>query len=71
MSEHSEDKVWLTTSEAQTYLQISKTTLYECMKDGRLPYYYVKGTRQRRIKKDDLDGLMTLGDSEDTRFEEE
>ncbi|MCB8947951.1 MAG: helix-turn-helix domain-containing protein [Ardenticatenaceae bacterium] len=64
MSEHSDDKVWLTTSEAQTYLQISKTTLYECMKDGRLPYYYVKGTRQRRIKKDDLDDLMTLGDSE-------
>lgn len=71
MNEHPDDIVWLTTSEAQTYLKVSKTTLYDCMKDGRLPFYYVKGTRQRRIKKSDLDDLMTLGDREEEGFEEE
>lgn len=61
MSEHSDDTIWMTPSEAQSYLKISKTTLYDCMKDGRLPFFYVKGTRQRRIKKSDLDNLMTVG----------
>ncbi len=71
MSEHSDDTIWMTTSEAQSYLKISKTTLYDCMKDGRLPFYYVKGTRQRRIQKSDLDGLMTIGDSgEEMPYEE-
>ncbi|MCC6604603.1 MAG: helix-turn-helix domain-containing protein [Anaerolineae bacterium] len=71
MSEHSDDTIWMTPSEAQSYLKISKTTLYDCMKDGRLPFYYVKGTRQRRIQKSDLDGLMTIGDSgEEMPYEE-
>ena len=62
MSENLDDSVWMTTTEAQTYLKVSKTTLYDCMKDGRLPFYYVQGTRQRRIKKADLDNLMVIGD---------
>lgn len=52
---------WFDIPGALEYLKLSKSTLYECMKDGRLPYYYVKGTRQRRLKKEDLDNLMTLG----------
>lgn len=72
MSEHSADTIWMTPSEAQSYLKISKTTLYDCMKDGRLPFYYVKGTRQRRIKKSDLDNLMTIGVSdEEMPYEDE
>ena len=62
MSETFDDAVWMTVSEAQDYLKLSKTTLYDCMKDGRLPFYYVKGTRQRRIRRDDLDKLMIAGD---------
>lgn len=71
MIEHSDDIVWMTTTEAQEYLRISKTTLYECMHDGRLPFYYIKGTRQRRIKKSDLDGLMTIGDTQEGTLTEE
>ena len=62
MSDLFDDAAWFTTAEAQNYLKISKSTLYECMKDGRLPFYYVQGTRQRRIKKTDLDNLMVKGD---------
>ena len=70
MTERSDDRVWMTPSEAQEYLRISKSTLYECMQDGRLPFYYVKGTRQRRLKKSDLDGLMTASDNEEETLSE-
>lgn len=62
MDKPDDDAVWMTVAEALIYLKISKTTLYECMKDGRLPFYYIKGTRQRRIKKADLDLLLVAGD---------
>ena len=52
---------WLTIPETLEYLKVSKSTLYECMSDGRLPFYYVKGTRQRRLKKQDVDSLMVRG----------
>lgn len=52
---------WLTIPEALEYLRVSKSTLYECMSDGRVPFYYVKGTRQRRLKKRDIDNLMVRG----------
>lgn len=70
MPESSDDKTWMTTVEAQEYLRVSKTTLYDCMKDGRLPFYYIKGTRQRRVKKADLDSLMTIGDSIEEPYDE-
>ena len=70
MSEQTEELVWLTIPEAQEYLRISKTTLYECMKDGRLPFFYVKGTRQRRVKRADLDNLLVRGTPEDVDEDE-
>ena len=70
MNNELDNVAWLTPAEAQDYLRISKTTLYACMKDGRLPYYYIKRTRQRRIKKQDLDSLMIVGDP-DTDFQED
>ena len=61
MTEQTENAVWYTVPEALTYLRVSKTTLYTCMKDGRLPFYYIQGTRQRRLKRDDLDALLVKG----------
>jgi len=61
MAEILEDTVWLTAPEAQEYLKISKGTLYNLMQDGRLPFYYIKGTRQRRIKQTDLEALLQPG----------
>lgn len=48
-------------SEACEYLRVSKATLYSYMKDGRLPFYYLAGTRQRRLRKTDLDALLVPG----------
>lgn len=59
------DEIWFDVSSALEYLKISKTTLYDCMKDGRLPFYYVKGTRQRRLKRSDLAALLILGKPEE------
>ncbi len=71
MPKNSDETVWMTITEAQEYLKVSKTTLYDCMKDGRLPFYYIRGTRQRRVKKADLDTLMTIGDRTQETFHEE
>lgn len=61
MSEVDDGIVWLTMPEAQEYLKISKTTLYDVMRDGRLPFYFIDGTRQRRVKRSDLDALLKRG----------
>jgi len=61
MAEIYDGTVWLTAPEARDYLKVSKATLYNLMKDGRLPFYYIKGTRQRRVKQTDLDALLERG----------
>lgn len=65
MAEIQEGNIWLTVPEAQDYLKVSKTTLYNLMKDGRLPFYYITGTRQRRVKQRDLDAVLHLGNPDD------
>jgi excisionase family DNA binding protein len=63
--------VYLTVTEACAYLRISKTTLYDLMSDGRLPFYRIKGTRKRRLKRSDLDALIELGNpSDDTESDD-
>lgn len=61
MAEPHDGTVWLTAPEAREYLKVSKATLYNLMKDGRLPFYYIAGTRQRRVKRSDLDALLQPG----------
>lgn len=61
MADTTEGTVWMTVPEALIYLKVSKTTLYSCMKDGRLPFHYIRGTRQRRIRRSDLDALLEPG----------
>jgi excisionase family DNA binding protein len=65
MTQNANETFWLSVPEALEYLSISKSTLYECMKDGRLPFFYIKGTRQRRLRKRDLDNLMVQGKPDD------
>lgn len=71
MTETKAGTVWLTAPEAQDYLKVSKTTLYNLMKDGRLPFFYISGTRQRRVKQVDLDALLQPGRPEDLDDENE
>lgn len=65
MAESQEGTVWLTAPEAQDYLKVSKTTLYNLMKDGRLPFFYIVGTHQRRVRRNDLDALLQPGNPDE------
>lgn len=65
MAEMLDGTIWLTAPEAQDYLKVSKATLYNLMKDGRLPFYYIKGTRQRRLKQTDLEALLEPGNPDE------
>jgi excisionase family DNA binding protein len=65
MAEVQDGTVWLTAPEARDYLKVSKATLYNLMKDGRLPFYYIAGTRQRRVKRADIDALLQPGNPND------
>lgn len=56
---------WLSVTEACEYLSVSKTTLYTYMQEGRLPFYYLAGSRTRRLKLSDLDALLELGNAND------
>lgn len=64
------NRAWLSVSEACDYIGVSKVTLYAYMKDKRLPYYYLAGTRQRRVKKADLDALLVPGNPDEVEQEE-
>lgn len=70
MGDLQDNERWMSIAEAMKYLGVSRATLYTYMNDARLPYYYIKGTNQRRIKKSDIDALLIPGkpgevDSED------
>jgi excisionase family DNA binding protein len=65
MAEQSENAQWYTVAEACAYLRVSNTTLYEYMKTKRLPFFYLAGTRHRRLRKQDLDALLEPGDPND------
>jgi excisionase family DNA binding protein len=69
MSVIHEGTLWLTVPEAQEYLKVSKPTIYNLMRDGRLPFYYIAGTRQRRVKQVDLDAVLQLGRPDDLNDE--
>lgn len=66
-----EDKMWFSVPEASEYLSVSRGLLYSLMKDGRLKFYYITGTKQRRLKKEDLDALMVEGKPTDDLAEDE
>lgn len=64
------ETVWLTLPQAIAYLQVSRRTVYRLMDEGRLPFFRISGTRQRRFQKSDLDKLM-IPDSSDAPTDED
>ncbi|MEZ4677261.1 MAG: helix-turn-helix domain-containing protein [Caldilineaceae bacterium] len=65
MTDYRDNPIWLTVEEAAEHLKVSKATLYNLMKDGRLPFFYITGTRQRRLSQADLNKLLVPGDPDD------
>ena len=53
---------WLTVPQAIAYTKISRAKLYQYMSDNTLPWYHLKYSDHRRVKKSDLDKLMVPGD---------
>lgn len=53
---------WYDVAGACNYLSVSKATLYRYMGDGRLPFYHLAGTKNRRVRQKDLDALLILVD---------
>ena len=56
---------WLTVNEAAAYLKVHRATIYELCRRGDLPYYTLKGARERRFKREDLDSLLEPGGQPD------
>jgi len=56
---------WLGIAEACRYLSVSKRTLYNYMKNKKLPYYYLADSKHRRVKKEDLDALLVIGNPDE------
>ncbi|MEM7133406.1 MAG: helix-turn-helix domain-containing protein [Chloroflexota bacterium] len=60
-----EEQKWYTIAEAAEYIRVTTATVYNYMKSGKLPYYYLAETRNRRVKQNDLDALLVLGSPDD------
>jgi excisionase family DNA binding protein len=58
---------WLTVAEAAKYLKVHRTTIYDLVDRGVLPYFELKGARGRRFKREDLDALLEPGGQSDGR----
>lgn len=71
MTNNTQGTKWMDVSEAASYLSVSKATLYAYMKDGRLPFFYLAGTRNRRVKQVDLDALLVPGNNTDSAEEDD
>ena len=54
MNEHR----WMTVVQVMRYLQVSRTTVYQWMQQGRLPYRELPGGRGRRFDRDEVDRLL-------------
>jgi excisionase family DNA binding protein len=57
-------KEWFTIEEAAYYLCVSKRTIYQLTKDGRLPAFSIGRERHRRFRKVDLDKVPRKKDNE-------
>jgi excisionase family DNA binding protein len=49
---------WFTPRQAAQYLQVSRATLYNWIRQGILAYYELPAGRGRRFRKSDLDALL-------------
>lgn len=54
----SNESEFLTINEASEYLKLGRRTLYKYMDEGILPYYILKPSGRRRLRRKDLDSLM-------------
>ena len=56
---------WYTIDESASYLRVSRRTMYQLIHDGQVAAYRVGSGGHRRLRRDDLERLMRLEDSEE------
>jgi excisionase family DNA binding protein len=54
-------KEWFTVEQAAEYLSVSRRTVYNLTREGRLPAYTIGKERHRRFKRKDLDSVPCPG----------
>lgn len=59
------EEPWMTIAEALAYLRVSRATLYRLMREGRLKYFTVGGSSDRRFRRGDLDAAMLPGSADE------
>jgi excisionase family DNA binding protein len=52
------EQKWMTVDQLVRYLQVSRTTVYDWMREGQLPYRELPGGRGRRFDRADVDKLL-------------
>ncbi len=55
---------WMSPTEAARYLGVSRETIYRLMRQGKLAYSRTSWSGRRRIRKEDLDRLLSSGDTQ-------
>jgi len=52
---------WLISDQAAQYLDIKLPTLYKWVRERRIPFYKVPGSRKLKFKREELDQLIESG----------
>lgn len=52
---------WMTVNEVAEYLKVHRTTVYDWMRDGLLPYHELPNGRGRRFDRSEVDGVLHRG----------
>jgi excisionase family DNA binding protein len=58
VANEAEQQQWFTLEQAAGHLQVSKAAIYKWIREGRLAYYELPSGRGRRVRREDLDGLL-------------
>jgi citrate synthase len=59
VADEPEPQRWFTPEQAAQYLQVSRATLYNWIRQGLLAYYELPAGRGRRFRQADLDALLS------------
>lgn len=61
---------WLTGAQAIKHLQVSQSTFYRLVREGKITKYTLPGMKDPRYKQEELDALFTPAPVEDAQGEE-
>ncbi len=54
-------RTWLDTTQLSKYLGIERSTIYQYVRELRIPYHKVPGSQLLRFRRDEIDAWMATG----------